>query len=461
MKNASLQCDLRRVKALSRYFILIIAGVLLFLWPNAGPAYAEVIVVQQTDYSHETGNSFTNVAQSLGTGLSGSVDTIKVYVKKVAACDKLNVSLWEYDDGSYTTAHLVNDYWFGEIILTDNFQILSLSTSTITLNPTHYYAVGLYNSSYYPHYSTCTGQWRMLGSNNSNSYPNGCNAYLESPPNYYNLAGCYSEYGVTADIYFILSYNPPNLIQIDFPENATTTADFFYWEISGNLISTPPAHILVDVGESSSTINQFAGDYILDATGAFDISNVYKPSVLKQNTTYYARAWLQECLTWDLYSVCIPSVWNNPDNPTGYFTNLASSTIISFTTTEEEIIGGYYPSPTSTASSSEWVITCDPTSGFFANSLCNLFKYLFSPKQSDLQQFTNLKTALEHKAPIGYFYSFAQALGGFNASSTPAFVLTGLSSLTSITEPLDVGLTVIIYIVFAFYVFYRIKKLEL
>jgi hypothetical protein len=97
--------------------------------------------------------------------------------------------------------------------------------------------------------------------------------------------------------------------------------------------------------------------------------------------------------------------------------------------------------------------------GVIGNYFRDLFIWLFRPQQSSLEQFTTLQTTMESKAPFAYFVTIKNALSGLSGSSTPAFSLAGSTAVTnSFFNPLKIGLTWILWIVFAFWVIRKISN---
>jgi len=114
-----------------------------------------------------------------------------------------------------------------------------------------------------------------------------------------------------------------------------------------------------------------------------------------------------------------------------------------------------------TATSTGLVITCDITDPGWQYSLCYLFAFLFSADYGDLNQFSNLKGMMEKKPPMGYFYAAKTALSGI-ATSSKAFEIGTLGPIsTYIFDPLKTGLSVVMWFLFGFWVYNRIRNLEL
>jgi len=280
---------------------------------------------------------------------------------------------------------------------------------------------------------------------NTNNYLEG--AFCETGNNPYT-GGCPPSSLI--DAFFIFSETgeapPADNIEIISP-TSTPAYDFSNWQLGFATATSTTAtstHFYLQrvyVGLSSSTIETFAG-----GVGVLD-SPVSVPNVgaLSPNTTYFSQAQL----------------W--------YFHNfqankevVATSDIVSFTTSnlsENEL--SYFDAPFSTSTTAEWTFTCDPTSGFFTNSFCNLARFLFVPTPASIQNFSDLKSQIETKPPIGYFSLIGEAFDNINASGTPAFTLTGVQALEdNFLTPFKAILTIVFYLLFGFWLLHRVRNFD-
>jgi len=108
------------------------------------------------------------------------------------------------------------------------------------------------------------------------------------------------------------------------------------------------------------------------------------------------------------------------------------------------------------------VISCDPDSGYFQNSFCNLFVYLFSPSADVFNRFNTLKDDLKDHAPFGYFTSAYNSLSALSGSSTPAFALAEVTPImTYIFTPLKTGLSWLIWIVALIFLYKRLTNIHI
>lgn len=247
-----------------------------------------------------------------------------------------------------------------------------------------------------------------------------------------------------ADAYFEISPNI-DLIDITFPANASTTPDFAAWKVDFLVKDTPPVYgsLKLNYGTSSSTLTSFDTLNFEAYDNEEAPANIPKSLLLLPYTTYYAQANILDASS----------------------TVIATSTLIYFNTTGvgEFYENNYYPIPTSTiATSTPIQITCDPDDPWYAYSLCKLAVWLFVPSPATLNQFTTLGDTLKNKPPMGYFYRIKDALV-FSATSTPAFNLENASTTlaASIYNPLKTGITFLFWLVFGFWIFNRIRYLDL
>jgi hypothetical protein len=279
----------------------------------------------------------------------------------------------------------------------------------------------------------------VLGSADPNSYPAGAFYKCRTYQTCYPVSSDY-----VADAYFrIAAYS--DFIEITFPENATTTPDFAAWKTNFSIKDTPPVYgsLKLNYGLSSSTLTSFD----LLNFEAYDNesapANIPKALLLLPYTTYYAQANILDASS----------------------TVIATSTLIYFTTAGvgEFYENNYYAIPTSTiATSTPIQITCDPDDPWYTYSLCKLAVWLFVPSPATLNQFSTLGDTLKNKPPMGYFYRVKDALV-FSATSTPAFNLENASTTlaASIYNPLKSGITFLLWLAFGFWIFNRIRHLDL
>ena len=107
--------------------------------------------------------------------------------------------------------------------------------------------------------------------------------------------------------------------------------------------------------------------------------------------------------------------------------------------------------------------TIDCSGGnWLSNSFCSVLAYLFVPSPSSFNQFFGLFDSIKNKPPVGYFYAVQSAMAELSSSSTPAVAVSIYPDfITSIFSPVRTGLIIVLWIFLAFWIFHRIKSLNL
>jgi len=102
--------------------------------------------------------------------------------------------------------------------------------------------------------------------------------------------------------------------------------------------------------------------------------------------------------------------------------------------------------------------TCSITniSGCFQNS----FIFLFKPSQNSFQSYIDLKEEIQYKPPFGYFFAVKNAFDDFNATTTPAYTWEIPSILSDMFAPIKTGFSWLLWILFGFWVFRTLSKLQ-
>lgn len=112
------------------------------------------------------------------------------------------------------------------------------------------------------------------------------------------------------------------------------------------------------------------------------------------------------------------------------------------------------PSSTSTSQ----VLTCDENDALFGESFCLLFQYLFYPDQTVFTRFQELGAQLKNKPPMGYWQMASTTLAGFS-TTTSAF--SGLYAVPFFTTLIDAAFALVIVVVCVFWLFNRMRFIEL
>lgn len=103
----------------------------------------------------------------------------------------------------------------------------------------------------------------------------------------------------------------------------------------------------------------------------------------------------------------------------------------------------------------------EQASCWITQKLSATMTYLFTPSQASFNAFRSLWDPIKTKAPIGYITSVIAAFNTLSSGGAPAFTISGMSSLSDLTGPLDTVLGVILWLFIAFWLLRRIAKMEL
>lgn len=273
--------------------------------------------------------------------------------------------------------------------------------------------------------------------------------------------------GVSSDSYETLSFPPPppaDNIQIDFPVNATSTSDFAVWIVKYSLAeaTTTSPNIFILYDTSSSTVSSATSSILFPAFSDFrgvptatttdETYVIPKYNTLEIGETYYAKAFLENVIGCPVIGPCL-----YPNREL-----IASSTMLSFYVSGAGAMSSYFPTPTTTATSSEWTITCDPDDPLFQRSLCYVFKYLFAPSGTTLTLYAELRDDLSTKPPFGYFSAAKNAIEDINWNATSSAGMADLSAMDSnFFSPLRIVIKWVLWIVFIFWLFSVVRKIDL
>ena len=254
----------------------------------------------------------------------------------------------------------------------------------------------------------------------------------------------------TGDSTFTITYSTdpafvPSTIDIISPQNATTTSDFDNWYTSFSISTTTFSSGFIQINWGNSTTTHTQEDYrdiIIPpySSASYGINKGQSLSNSSSYGTWYAQAFL----------------YGNNDE--GGHTLIASSSMISFSVNSPFVPsdGGFISNmPTSTS-------FCDNTEGWFAQGFCNVSVYLFTPSQTSINNFSGLYSVLQNKPPFGYFNSAKNAINSLSTSTTSTLSFVDTSSLnTTIFNPLKAIITTILWFLFVFWLFYKIRNIQL
>jgi len=97
--------------------------------------------------------------------------------------------------------------------------------------------------------------------------------------------------------------------------------------------------------------------------------------------------------------------------------------------------------------------------GLLGNMFRDVVVFLFFPDQANLERFGNLWDTIRLKPPIGYFTAAKDELGNVGIG-TPDIAFNTTAAAGIIT-PLRTGIIVILWVLFAFWIFHRLRNLDL
>jgi hypothetical protein len=229
--------------------------------------------------------------------------------------------------------------------------------------------------------------------------------------------------------------------------NSTTTPAFGDWGLNFQYFTatTTPVSFRLHLYVQPPGAPTYQYDEYSDVTGYIPNSTTTWPWVMPRTVPLSFNG------TWTL----LPSI-TTPDNATQLTT---ATTTYAFTVTGAP--SGAYAPPYSTTSA--LTITCDPSSGWFAQSLCNLATFLFIPSQDSLIKFSGIWDLIKAKPPVGYLtQSISTVTADLTNSTTTA--PTGSSAIIDLGSGFDdfrTGMSAVMWIWALFAIIHRIKHLEL
>lgn len=246
---------------------------------------------------------------------------------------------------------------------------------------------------------------------------------------------------------------------IEWLTTPATTTDFTDWLTTVQLedgADTTDYDVAVCFGSASTTnpciyTDRQGGFDTNDELAGFFDQTFPKRSPLVEALQFWARAYLYDTTDPDdqtpggAHEIARSSLW--------HFTVVAGAT--------SSVPGISLITVTSTTAGDN--LTCDPTSSFFATSMCHLFLFLFYPSQSILDRFANLKTDLSAKPPFGYVTVYKTELDTLVNSSTSATSTVDMSSLSQYTVfgTIRTILSWFLYFMFGWWIFNRLRRFSL
>jgi hypothetical protein len=255
------------------------------------------------------------------------------------------------------------------------------------------------------------------------------------------LAGQWGNYYYIDD-FTISTTGPESILTLDFlqPPDESATPDFSNWALHYQYYTGTTTPLLLYFNIRTLTD---AGNYVGDSG---QIKMIIPDSTTTQ-TIFIPKSFVLPGNKW----------YNATAN--FYITStelLATSTSHFVVSTTSSAI--WEIPPTSTTTSAGFVLTCDPDSSFFTESLCHLGLYLFIPKYEDFSSFLETWDNIKNKIPIGYFTASKTALESLTTETEGS---VSFSSLGEITDYIKTFFTGAFWLLFVFWSFNRIRHLNI
>lgn len=279
--------------------------------------------------------------------------------------------------------------------------------------------------------------------------------YLNAPPpDYYALGSDFDVIGIRTAVDTCTPPIPPvpNISDFIISTSTATARVKGYWEAT----TTPYVSQRLSFWQYSDSLGKESYEQLIATTTGnfdftFDFRDPYAWSFGESSTTpIYSNFTLYASLDqYDETNYVFPYGGTIIDNLD------ATSTAI---LTSEYNASDFISTPRDLALYPEYECSITSMMGCIKNALI----WTFYPTQDALDSWTSLKTTLETKAPIGYFYSVKNAVGGLSATSTPSFSLTIPSHLKQyFFDPFDTGIAGILWFFFIFHFYKRLKNIQI
>ena len=441
-----------RQTALKAAFILAVVFLAYFAMKAAFRPLLALADVQQltadTDFTHST---FQEHRQLLGTGLTGTINEIKIRFTGTMSVNMVESATYEASKTDSLSSNWLRSYNLtGNGSSTDYVWDLNGGatftcfgggigganpcTSGVQLESDKYYALIF-------HRNDETGKTIHGASTDT--------AYRTAEYNWYDTER-QTTTSTMRDAYFQLNGSAsditPDSIEFTYPTPTASTTEPFNWGISYTLglSALNPGFLIVNYGYTSSSLPFEDGAQIdvgTDGTFSAEVLKGYQllnPPLLN-GATFYAQA--------KLYAF--------GDSL------LATSSVMAFQVYYEN-----FGNASSTPPEAQCSLDNGTTLGAIRQGLCESFAYLFynaSSTRGALNKFGTLKDGLAAKPPFGYFEAIKTGLSGL-ATSTPSSTIVSASTTSAfslIFSPIRSGFSMLIYLLGGFYLYRRFSHLEL
>ena len=415
------------VKKISQF---ILAFTVLFLFSHS--AFAAVLY-QSTDWPNPTGSlwngTFQIGASDNTTGWSGEIAKVFILMwKDGTSYDSTPLRLQLYNNAG----SLVDCY--SEAGATIATKAVPLGSSYVDADPIEFNFTG----------SECS-QTISSGSKKIFETVSGGNLGYVMHWTYKGGSGTYMQINSAVPPY-------PHIESFDISTSTATARVKGYWEAT----TTPYVSQRLSFWQYSDSLGKESYEQLTaTTTGNFDFTFDFRDPY----------AWTSgESSTTPIYSNFMLYASLDQYDETNYIFPYGGTIIDNLDATSTAILTSEYNASDFTSTPRDLALypeyDCDLTHimGCFKNALI----WTFYPTQDALDSWTSLKTTLETKAPIGYFYSVKNAVGGLSATSTPSFSLTIPSHLKQyFFDPFDTGIAGILWFFFIFHFYKRLKNIQI
>lgn len=412
---------------------LILVGIIYLVF-GSKRADASTIASQPIDTT--LSGSIQTIDSETFTGYSGAVGSATFKVNNYTNSTSLYYALYLRD-----TTNSISYVCKGDLTGTEEMETKAINgDQTLIFDCSN---AGVYPSSFdTPFIATSTITYKFSIFRNQ-SAPDTFKAYGDGSTPYFLFESDVFVPDYTSHFDSISFSTTTNKVNVTGYWNATTTPNIIE-QVSFNQYS-------IMLGEEANATT------IATTTGNFDLYFDYIPL-----PTPYTGATTTATITSDLYFYAkLYQIDNNYYNPFGeqdirYSTLLdATSTILTASTTDLWNIGsttaGLFLYP-------EYI--CDITS--ITGCIKNALIWAFYPTQKTVENFYNLQTLVQSKAPFGYFSVVKTGINSLSATSTPTFSITIPNSLKIyIFNPFDIAISSILWLFFIFNLYKRLKHITI
>lgn len=389
------------------------------------------IIYSQTDRSEfAVGCSGGGVCiQEIGQGNQSIVDTYTVFGNSTIEGFKQTVrgGISEFSDNNYTATstqcgavEIENDF-LGNVVTYVSLNDIEWSTDEEE-RAYFFNNVTLKNNCFYQMHT-----FRIAGAG-------GIHIFGTTSTDAFILGGTSSSVVGLEDFYFILQGITTNITIIEPSFNQVTFLNTFPVQIFFNNESGIADRLIYNLYDRITEL--------LVETTVFNIGT--STEIVSATSThplgiYRIEAFLLDSITQDIFSTVVSN-----------FTVISDPTtdILGF---DPDDFGSILSLATTTCSISN-------LSGCFQNALI----FTFYPSPESLARFGTLQQELSTKPPFAYIGMLTDAMKNLTGNATPIFVLASEGNVTTnIFDPLKTGMTWLLWFVWGFWLYNRVKKMEI